>query len=130
MKKKDPPGYPGDEAVTKAIGEALRKLLLEKGLSVEEAYAALRKANEENPGSIVPRALGFVVRQLREKQKMSRAQLSRASGLSLRFIGKVERGGAKNATIPDVVRVGFGLNYPITDFVSEVDEVSKKSGTK
>ena len=59
MKKQDPPGYPGDEAVTKAIGEALGKLLLEKGLSVEEAYAAFRKANEENPESIVPRRWGW-----------------------------------------------------------------------
>jgi ribosome-binding protein aMBF1 (putative translation factor) len=130
MKKKDPPGYPGDEAVIKAIGDALRKLLLEKGLSVEEADAAFRKANQEDPESMVPRALGMVVRQLREKQKISRAQLSRASGLSVRFIGKVERGRAKNATITDVVRIAFGLNHPVTDFVSRVDEVSAKLGGK
>jgi DNA-binding transcriptional regulator YiaG len=130
MKKKDPPGYPGDGVVTKAIGDALRKLLLEKGLSVEEADTAFRKANEEDPQSMVPRALGLVVRQLREKQKMSRAQLSRASGLSVRFIAKVERGRAKNATITDVVRIAFGLNHPVTDFVTEVDEVSAKLGGK
>ena len=75
---------------------------------------------------MVPRALGMVVRHLREKQKMSRAQLSRASGLSVRFIGRVERGQACNATITDVVRIAFGLNHPITDFVSQVDELSKK----
>jgi ribosome-binding protein aMBF1 (putative translation factor) len=130
MKKKDPPGYPGDEAVTKAIDEALRKLLREKGLSLEEAYAALRKANEKDLKSMVPRALGIVVRQLREKKRMSRAQLSRASGLSVRFIGIVERGRAHSATITDVVRIALGLNYPVTDFVSKVDELSKKLETK
>lgn len=130
MKKKDPPGYPGDEAVTEAVDEALRELLLEKGLSLEEASAALRKANQDDPKSMVPRALGIVVRQLREKQKISRAQLSRASGLSVRFIGTVERGRAHNATITDVVRISFGLNHPITDFVSQVDEVSKKLEAK
>ena len=126
MKKRDPPGYPGDEAVTEAIGNALRKPFLEKGLSVEETYRAFRKATEEDSESMVPRALGIVVRQLREKQKMSRAQLSRASGLSARFIGRVERGRADNATITDVVRIAFGLNHPITDFVSQVDELSRK----
>ena len=126
MKKKDPPGYPGDEAVKKAVGEALREIRLEKGLSLEEANALFQKANQEDPESMVPRALGIVVRQLREKQKMKRVQLRLASGLSVRFIGKVERGRAKNATITDVVRIAFGLNHPITDFVSQVDELSRK----
>jgi transcriptional regulator with XRE-family HTH domain len=126
MKKKDPAGYPGDEAVKKAVGEALRQIRLEKGISLEEAEAIFRKANQEDPQSTVPRALGIVVRQLREEQRMSRAQLSRASGLSARFIGILERGKAHNATITDVVRISFGLNLPATDFVSQVEEVSKK----
>lgn len=126
MKKKDPPGYPGDEVVKKAVGDALREIRLEKGLSLEEANGLFQEANKEDPQSMVPRALGMVVRQLREKQKMSRAQLSRASGLSVRFIGKVERGRADNATITDVVRIAFGLNHPITDLVSQVDELSRK----
>jgi hypothetical protein len=78
MKKKDPPGYPGDEAVKKAVGEALREIRLEKDLSLEEAEAIFQKANQDDPQSMTPRALGIVVRRLREKQKMSRAQLSRA----------------------------------------------------
>jgi ribosome-binding protein aMBF1 (putative translation factor) len=130
MKKKDPPGYPGDEAVTEAVDEALRKLLREKGLSLEEAYAAYRKANQKHTPSMVPRALGIVVRQLREKQKMSRVQLSRASGLPVRFISVVERGRAHDATITDVVRICFGLNHPVTDFVTQVDEVAKKTKEK
>ena len=130
MKKKDPPGYPGDEAVKKAVGDALHEIRLEKGLSLEEANALFQNTNQENPQSMVPRALGIVVRQLREKQKMSRAQLSRASGLSVRFIGIVERGRADNATITDVVRISFALNHPITDLVSQVDEVSEKLRAK
>ena len=125
MKKKDPPGYPGDEAVKKAVGEALRQIRLEKGLSLEEADALLQKATQEDAEPVVPRALGIVVRQLREGQKMSRAQLSRASGLSVRFIGTLERGQAHHATLTDVVRISFGLNHPITDFVNQVEEVAK-----
>jgi len=88
------------------------KFALKKGLSLEEANALFQRANQEDPGSMVPRTLGMVVRQLREKQKMSRAQLSRASGLSVRFIGRVERGRADNATITDVVRIACGLKSP------------------
>jgi ribosome-binding protein aMBF1 (putative translation factor) len=130
MKKKDPPGYPGDEAVTKAVGEALREVLQEKGLSVEEADAAFQKTSQEDTDPLVPRALGIVVRQLRVKKKMSRMQLSSASGLSARFIGTVERGRAQDATITDVVRICFGLNHPATDFVTQVDEVLKKLKAK
>ncbi len=130
MKKKDPPGYPGDEAVNQSVREAVREICLEKGMSLEEADALLRKPNQEHAQAMVPRALGIVVRQLREKQKMSRAQLSRASGLSVRFIGTVERGRAYKATITDAVRIAFGLNHPVTDFVSQVDEVAKKLKAK
>ncbi len=49
MKKKDPPGYPGDEAVNKALGEALREIRLEKGLSLEEVEAIFRQANQQDP---------------------------------------------------------------------------------
>ncbi len=61
---------------------------------------------------------------------MTRAQLSRASGLSARFIGALERGKGHNATITDVVRIAFGLNHPITELVDQVEEVTKKLGAK
>jgi helix-turn-helix protein len=67
---------------------------------------------------------------LREQQKMSRAQLSSASGLSVRFIGKLERGKAHDATLTDVVRISFGLNYPVTDLVNLVDKLEKKLKSK
>ena len=53
MSKKDPPDYPGDEAIKKAFGEALRKLRLERGLSIEEADAILR-AESSAHASLAP----------------------------------------------------------------------------
>jgi hypothetical protein len=52
--------------------------------------------------------------------------LSKASGLPVRFIGNVERGKARSATITDAVRICFGLNHPVIDFVTQVYEVSEK----
>jgi transcriptional regulator with XRE-family HTH domain len=125
-RRKDPPGYPGDEAVLKAIGDALRAIRLEKGLSLEEANALFVEAKHRDAHELVPRALGIVVRQLREKQKLSRLQLSRASGLPVRFIGNLERGRARDATVTDIVRLSFGLGCPVVEFVELIVGLEQK----
>jgi transcriptional regulator with XRE-family HTH domain len=126
MAKKDPPGYPGDEAILKAFGEAIRDIRLEKGLSLEEADAMFQEAQQQNLYPRLYRALGIVVRQLREKQHMSRAQLSSASGLRVRFISQLERGSVTSATITQIVRLAMGLTYPIADLVEEVVKKEKE----
>jgi transcriptional regulator with XRE-family HTH domain len=125
-RRKDPPGYPGDDAVLKAFGDALRDVRIERGLSLEEADAAFQDAIKNDLYPRLPRALGIVVRQLREKQNMSRVQLSDASGLSARFLSSLERGRASNATITQIVRLSFGLNCPVTDLVNEVVAMEEK----
>ncbi len=119
-RRKDPPGYPGDEAVLKALGDALRDIRIEKGMSLEQADAAFKETLKQDLYPRLPRALGIIVRRLREKQNMSRAQLSGASGLSARFLSSLERGKASNATVTQIVRLSFGLNCPVTDLVNEV----------
>jgi transcriptional regulator with XRE-family HTH domain len=126
MSKKDPPGYPGDEAIKQAFGEALRQVREEKGLSLEEAEAIFRREMEKSQPLHVARALGIVVKRLRKQQDLSRAQLSSASGLPLRFIIDVERGKAKDASLTDIVRLCFALSIPPTDFVSQVDEAAQR----
>jgi DNA-binding Xre family transcriptional regulator len=125
-KKKDPPGYPGDEAILKAFGDSLRDLRIEKGLSLEQADAAFQDALKQDLYPRLPRALGIVVRRLREKQNMSRAQLGDSCGLSARFLSSLERGRASNATITQIVRLSFGLNCPVTDLVNEILAVEEK----
>ena len=125
-KRKDPPGYPGDEAILKAFGEALRDVRIEKGLSLKQADAAFQESLKQDLYPRLPRALGIVVRRLREKQNMSRMQLSDASGLSARFLSTLERGKAANASLTQIVRISFGLNCPITDLVNEVVAVEEK----
>ena len=128
MSKKDPPGYPGDDAINKAVGEAVRQIREEKGLSVEEAEALVKQAAKKVDIFRAARALGIVVRRLREQQKLTRAELSSASGLTLRFIIDLERGKAHDASLTDIVRICFALNVAPTDFVSQVEEVTQKIG--
>ena len=125
-KRKDPPGYPGDEAILKAFGDALRDVRIEKGLSLEQADAAFQESLKQDLYPRLPRALGIVVRRLREKQNMSRMQLSDASGLPVRFLSTLERGKAANASLTQIVRISFGLNCPITDLFNEVVAVEEK----
>ncbi len=125
-KRKDPLGYPGDEAILKAFGDALRDVRIEKGLSLEQADAAFQKSLKQDLYPRLPRALGIVVRRLREKQNMSRVQLSDASGLSVRFLSTLERGKSTNASLTQIVRIAFGMNCPITDLVNEVVAIEEK----
>jgi len=128
MSKKDPPGYPGDDAIKKAFGEAVRQIREEKGLSLEEAEALVKQSMEKVDLSRATRALGIVVKRLREQQNLSRAQLSSASGLTLRLIINLERGKAHDVSLTDIVRICYALNVPPPDFVSQVEEVTQKIG--
>lgn len=101
--KKDPPGYPGDEAIKKMLGEILRELRLKKGLSLEETDEFITQEGDPHP--LFPRALAIVAKQLREDRRMSRAYLSNASGLPLALINRIEQGKAAEITITLIVRV-------------------------
>jgi len=127
MSKKDPPGYPGDDAINKAFGEAVRQIREEKGLSLEEAEALVNQAVGKVDLSRAARALGIVVKRLREQQKMSRAQLSSASGITLRFIINLERGKAHDASLTDIVRICYALNVAPTDFISQLRKPHRRS---
>lgn len=48
MTKKAPPDFPGDDAILKAFGEALRDIRLAKGLSLNEADALFQEAQQQN----------------------------------------------------------------------------------
>jgi transcriptional regulator with XRE-family HTH domain len=64
--------------------------------------------------------LGIVVRQLREKQKVPRSELSSVSGLEMRFITALERGHVRSATLTQIVRLAMSFEYSVADFVEEV----------
>jgi hypothetical protein len=83
MAKKDPPDYPGDEAILKAFGEAIRDIRLEKGLSLEEADALFQEAPGEplsafvscvrDRGSATPGKAEHVPRAVEQRIRLARA---------------------------------------------------------
>lgn len=129
-KKKDPHGYPGDEAIRKKFGEILRELRLKKGLSTEDVDAFIDQGIEQDSHPLLPRALASVTRELREDRKMSRAQLSDASGLSLAWINKIERAKAPDITLTQAIRLAMALEHPVSDFVEQVYNVEERLRSK
>jgi len=121
-KKKEPPDYPGDEAIKQRFGEVLRELRLEKGLSIEEVDAFIDERMQEDTQPLLARAFSLVIRELRERKKMSRMELSEVSGLPLRLINQIERAKAHNLTLTQAVRIAMALEHPVTDFVEQVSE--------
>jgi hypothetical protein len=82
-------GYPGDEFVLKAIWSVLEDAAKEKGMTLDEAC---KKAYAgEKPGHL-RRAIGLNVKSQRGKVGLSRQQVSKRSGVSVRRIILVERG--------------------------------------
>lgn len=129
-KKKDPPGYPGDEAIRKKFGEALRELRLKKGLSIEEVDALAAQGIEQDSHPHLLRALALVTRKLREARKMSRAQLSDASGLPLALINMVERAKAHDISLTQIVRLAMALEHAASDFVEQVYKIEEELQSK
>jgi len=123
--RNDPPGYPGDEAINQAFVEKLRRIRIAKGLSIEQADALLAEAIRKDTPSNAPRAIGIVLRELREKRGMRRCALARASGLSVRLIILIERGKA-DPTLADMARLSLALACDITDFVQQIYAVKSR----
>lgn len=101
--------YPGDEVIYKAIGETLRKLRLESGMSIEQAEEAFREALAKTDYSATYRALGLTVKEERERQSISRAELSRMSGLRLRDLILLERGQLSRLPAAYFFRISYAL---------------------
>jgi transcriptional regulator with XRE-family HTH domain len=125
-KKKEPPDYPGDEAIKKRLGEVMRELRLEKRLSIEELDALIDERMQEDTHPLLARAFSLVVRELRERKKMSRIKLSEVSGLSLRLINKIERAKAHNLTLTQAVRIAMALEHDVTDLIEQVFKVEER----
>src|SRR5262249_56258819 len=101
--------YPGDDVIYKAISETLKKLRLESGMSIEQAEEAFRELQAKTDFRATYRALGLTVKEERELQSISRAELSRMSGLRLRNLIRLERGQLSRLPAAYFFRISYAL---------------------
>ena len=101
--------YPGDEIIYKAIGEALKELRLEAGMSIEEAERAFREVAAKADYRAMYRALGLAVKEERERQSIPRDELSRMAGLPRRDLILLERGQLRRLPAAYLFRISYAL---------------------
>lgn len=124
--KKDPPGYPGDEAFKKQLGEAVRSLLIQEGLAVEEIQTFVNQCVQKDPPISLLRALALVTKKLREDKKMSRLELSEASGVPLRLINQVERAKQHDIAVFRIARIARALGHLPESFLKQVFDAEEQ----
>jgi cytoskeletal protein RodZ len=107
--KADDYQYPGDEVIYKAIGGTLRELRLQAGMSIEQAEKAFREVAANTDYRAMYRAFGMAVKEERERQSMSRCELSRMTGLPRRDLILLERGQLSRLPAAYLFRISYAL---------------------
>lgn len=117
-KRKDPPGYPGDEYITRRFYEMIDELRKSAGMTREELQKAILAGREEGSQNSMRRAMGIRFRAVRERRSFSRIQLADLSNIPAREIGRIER-GRSDLHIGDIVRLCLALKYDIVELMAE-----------
>jgi DNA-binding transcriptional regulator YiaG len=120
LRNKDPEGYVGDDAVTWATNEVIKRLRQESKLTDEEIAANMKKVGVDPTFRLLHRGFALRLRSIRENSGMSRMQLANASNLPVRLISAIERGALKNILMGDMLRLCLGLKYDVVKFMQEV----------
>lgn len=124
-KRKDPPGYPGNEYITRRFYEMIDELRESAGMTRQELQKAILAGREERSQNSMRRAMGIRFRAVRERRSFSRIQLADLSNIPAREIGRIER-GRSDLQIGDIVRLCLALNYDIADLLAETWPAEQK----
>jgi transcriptional regulator with XRE-family HTH domain len=125
-KGKDPEGYPGDEAVRKALGHAIREIREARGLTRKETVWLLQKEQEKTDSRIYGQALAIRLKATRTMRRMTRLKLARASNVPVRLIVAIERNSAEDIDMGDIIRLCLGMRYDVGEFMDDIHKLSLK----
>ena len=119
-RRKDPPGYPGDEYITRRFYEMIDELRESAGMTRQELQKAILAGREEGfqNSDAMRRAMGIRFRATRERRSLTRIQLADLSNIPAREIGRIER-GRSDLQIGDIVRLCLALKYDIVELMAE-----------
>ena len=119
-RRRDPPGYPGDEYIARRFYEMKELLRQNAGMTREQLEKALAGGREKalQDSVVMRRAMGIKFRALREERKLSRAQVAHQSNVPLREIGRMER-GSSSFSLADTIRLCLALKYDILELITE-----------
>jgi DNA-binding XRE family transcriptional regulator len=123
-RRKNPAGYPGDEAVRRSFDFMVDLLCHEKGLTRDELERRMRRQQFDRRWS--RRALGLRIRAIRAARGLTRAELADQAGVPLRVLTIAERGGDSAIGLGEVIRLSLALKYNVVNLVGEVDALRKR----
>lgn len=121
---KDPPGYPGDEAVETAFNRGVERVCKEKGLSREELERQ-RQTIRYDPRP-ARRALAIRLRAIRKARGLTRIQVARIANVQLRLLTAAERGEDSRIGVGELMRICLALEYNFLKFLDEVNDLRKR----
>lgn len=125
-KGKDPQGYPGDEAVRKALGHAIKEIRKDRGLTRRETVRLLQKQQEKTDSRIYGQALAIRLKTTRTMRKMTRLQLARAANVPVRLIAAIEQNNSKDVDMGDIIRLCLGMRHDVGEFMDDIHKLSLK----
>jgi predicted transcriptional regulator len=118
--------YPGDEAIRRAFGATISKILEEKGLTVPEFEKRMADAGRDMDKGFHRRAFGRAVRKLREERNMSRRELAASAGIPVRLVIQTERGQG-HASLTQICRMACGLKLRPHELMRHYETAMKQA---
>jgi DNA-binding XRE family transcriptional regulator len=88
-------------------------------LFTRDAVMDAIKAASPQPGSADNETIGAAVRCIRQAQRLTLAEVSRATGLSISLLSQVER-AESSASISTLIRIARAFGVPVSKLVEGV----------
>ena len=132
-RRKDPPNYPGDEAIVRRFVELKDMAAANKGLSAAELDQEMKANYEKAVREYAPirHAIGKLFRAKRELAGMTRLELADKSNVPAKEIGRIER-GVSDFCLGDMMKLCLALQYDLEVMMEDVnasaDDLSKPNG--
>lgn len=123
-KPKDPPGYPGNEAVDRTFNRGLEQVCKEKGMSRDDLER--RRLTPVYDPRWARRALALRLRAIRKARGLTRLQVARIANVPPRLLTAAERGEDSRIGAGELMRLCLALKYNFLKFLDEVDHLRKE----
>jgi transcriptional regulator with XRE-family HTH domain len=68
-------------------------------------------------GTMTPRRLATVIRELREREKLTQEELAKRAKVARGYLAKLEVGHSKNPSIATMKRLARALGVPVTELL-------------
>jgi DNA-binding XRE family transcriptional regulator len=95
----------------------MARAALKRMLAAEVQRERLPSTPSITKGSVAPRTLSTVIRELREARQLTQAELAKRAGVTQPYIGHLESGLRKNPSLPTLKKLAQSLGVSVTELL-------------